>query len=168
MIAGMALLGAAIHAHSSFVSRAGVSIDTKEEMNFMDEGIQKGKMALMRMKKEADELPRSVFRRNPAIPQIAHIDHLKVTPHSADLTPWTLSERKKTMGGRELVMTTEIFDIRYEESDLGPLTHAERASLPPALPVPPGMKNCGVYLIRSTLLREDGSGRITEAAIACK
>lgn len=175
MVAGLAMIGAVFALHGSFNSRTVRTVDFWGDLNRMDDGLERGRLALDRWVDEGDGLPKACFkRRTAASRRVASIEDLRIAEPASELdSPWEPSELDYTLnapGGRTLWVKVEIFDVSYTLDQLHDsillqtqACHEARAKLPPAI------SGEGNYLIRSTMRVEGQSGGVvTEMALARK
>ena len=211
-IAGMALLGVSFLLFENFTHRSFRTMGGIEEINAMDEGIERGRLALQELIDDSTNMPQAVFK-NSASGQITSSDDLKVAESDGSTDPWeTDAIQINTAAGETVTLTIELFDVMYEEGDLDATVTANtadaralRATLPPAMDLAAATlgdidtaasgvgeagistsntieeqdnsggfnrtvisSEAGIYMIRATVTRPDGHGRITEVVQAIK
>ena len=133
LVFGMALMGVAFSMFNSFTHRSIALMQETEELNLMNTAIERGKMELSRMIDEFPSMPMAVFKAGGTT--IQGRDDLLIGTTSGGTTPFREVETAKA-GGEDVQVTLEVFDIRYEESNMDAglrNDEARRAALPPAM-----------------------------------
>lgn len=175
MIMGLAMTGATFSLYSSFSNRTVRATDFWGDKNRMDEGLERGRLALAKWSDEnGGGMPEACFKKRVETDQRVRTTHdLRIAAPASDAdAPWEPADLEYMLdaaGGRKLSVKIEIFDVNYTVDQLhdellseAVAAAAARAKLPLAI------EGEGNYLIRSTTkVVGESCGTVTEMAL-CK
>jgi hypothetical protein len=188
-IAGMAVIGGVMYTFDAFSGSARMTVSGTTEYNVLQDAVERGKSFL---REEMTKTGVTVALRAAPPSQITSHRDLLIQDSGTVIGHFVVSEDMKGLGGHQSigVLNVYIYDMQYDPATVNPgMTDAERAALPPSLNLtatgssggvedgtPGGLggggggsggptTSAGAYLIRATLVREDGRQKSIETAL---